>query len=77
MGMIATIPVLMAMFKIRKEMAIHREELILSHPISRTRYLMSFVWIGLLNSIVMIILAAASMIITMLFSKPIHTKLIR
>ncbi|ANZ32440.1 ABC transporter permease [Staphylococcus carnosus] len=61
MGMIATIPVLMVIFKIRKEMAIHREELILSHPVSRTSYLMSFVWVGLLNSIVMIILAALGM----------------
>ncbi|AMY06167.1 ABC transporter permease [Staphylococcus condimenti] len=61
MGMVATIPVLMAIFKIRKEMSFHREELILSHPVSRIRYLMSFVWIGLLNSVMMIIFAALGM----------------
>ncbi|MEL0537543.1 ABC transporter permease [Staphylococcus debuckii] len=61
MGMMSTIPVLMAIFKVRKEIAIQRDELILSHPVGRTRYLMSFIWIGLLNSILMVILAGLGM----------------
>ena len=51
----------MAIFKVRKEIAIQRDELILSHPVGRTRYLMSFIWIGLLNSILMVILAGLGM----------------
>lgn len=61
MGMVSTIPVLMALFKIRKEIRIGRTELVLSHALSRTRYFMSFIWIGLLNSVVMVSLAALGM----------------
>lgn len=61
MGMISTIPVLMAIFKIQKEIRLSHTESILALPIHRIRYLMSFIWIGLINSVLMISLAALGM----------------
>ncbi len=61
MGMVSTIPVLMAVFKIRKAMRLSHTEIVLSHAVSRVRYVMSFIWIGLFNSVAMISLAALGM----------------
>ncbi|MDY5060983.1 ABC transporter permease [Staphylococcus simulans] len=63
MGMVSTIPVLMAIFKIQKEIKLSHTESVLALPIHRTRYFMSFIWIGLINSFLMISLAALGMYI--------------
>lgn len=63
MGMVSTIPVLMALFKVQREMRLHHTEMVLALPVQRLRYVMSFVWIGFINSVLMISMAAIGMYI--------------
>ncbi|MHD0396675.1 ABC transporter permease [Staphylococcus simulans] len=63
MGMVSTIPVLMALFKVQKEIRLQHTEIVLARPVHLLRYLMSFIWIGLINSVLMVSFAAIGMYI--------------
>src|SRR5699024_9448096 len=63
MAIVATIPAIMSLYKIKNEINMQRIENIFAKPVSRTYYFSGFIVISLINAVMMIFLASLGMYI--------------
>lgn len=63
MAIVATIPAIMSLYKIKNEINTQRIENIFAKPVSRTYYFSGFIVISLINAVMMIFLASLGMYI--------------